>query len=199
MSFLDWPIESEQAAAKTDQRRRRLAEVIIARFAQVFPQITYTLIWDSLLINAQAWRLGEQRSVYLYGGLVRHTVISRAGLALALAHETGHHLGGEPYDPVMTWMTSEEQSDHWAAVSCMPRLFGSRANSLTLRGACEIAAVQRRVREDSGARGDDTESNERFLKFLSSIRRLSSAGNGGAHGSADQNCRDTHAHRAFQP
>jgi hypothetical protein len=25
--------------------------------------------------------------------------------AVALAHETGHHLGGEPRDPDMTWMT----------------------------------------------------------------------------------------------
>jgi hypothetical protein len=176
MSFLDWPIEVEQTPRKTDARRKRLAEELVARFAQAFPRIIYRLIWDSQLINAQAWRLGEQRNVYLYGGLVRNPAITRAGLALALAHETGHHLGGEPYDAVMTWMTSEAQSDHWAAVSCMPSLFGSRANSLTLRGAREIAAVQRRVRDDSGASGDDTEVNERFLQFLSRIRRLSSAG-----------------------
>ena len=45
-------------------------------FAQEFPRITYTLMWDSQLINAQAWRLGEQRNVYLYGGLVRHRAIT---------------------------------------------------------------------------------------------------------------------------
>jgi hypothetical protein len=178
MSFLDWPIEVEQVPRKTDARRKRLAEELVARFAQAFPQITYRLIWDSRLINAQAWRLGEQRNIYLYGGLVRHPAITRAGLALALAHETGHHLGGEPYDPVMTWMTSEAQSDHWAAVSCMPSLFGSRANSFTLRGAREIAAVQRRVQDGARAHGDDTEITERLLRFFSCIQRLSSTGIG---------------------
>jgi hypothetical protein len=193
MSFLDWPIEVEQASCKAGARRKRLAEELIALFAQGFPQITYTLMWDSLLINAQAWRLGEQRHVYLYGGLVRHPAITRAGLALTLAHETGHHLGGEPYDPVMTWMTTEGQSDQWAAVSCMPSLFGSRASSLTLRGAQEIAAVQEEFRD-----GHDTEVNERLIRFFSCVQRLSSAGIGGAHGRADQNCRNEDAHRAFQ-
>jgi hypothetical protein len=172
MSFLDWPIESEQTARKADARRRRLAEGLIARFALLFPQIAYTLNWDSQLINAQAWRLGQQRNVYLYGGLVRHPAITRAGLALALAHETGHHLGGEPYDPVMTWMTSEKQSDNWAVVSCMPSLFGSRASSLTLRGALEIAAVHQGVRDGTGAHRDDTKENERFVRFLSGVQRL---------------------------
>jgi hypothetical protein len=32
-------------------------------FAQAFPQINYALMWDSQLINAQAWRLEEQRDV----------------------------------------------------------------------------------------------------------------------------------------
>ena len=179
MSFLDWPVESEQAARKADVRRRRLAEGLITRFALLFPQIAYTLNWDSQLINAQAWRLGEQRNVYLYGGLVRHPAITRAGLALTLAHETGHHLGGEPYDPVMTWMTNERQSDHWAAVSCMPSLFGSRASSLTLRGAHEIATVQRHVQDGAGARCDDSEVNKRLTQFLIWHPAASSAGIGG--------------------
>ncbi|MGY2805303.1 MULTISPECIES: M48 family metalloprotease [unclassified Bradyrhizobium] len=176
MCFLDWPIEVQQAARKADARRKRLTEELVVRFARKFPQITYTLIWDSPLINAQAWRLGEQRNVYLYGGFVRQPAITRAGLALALAHETGHHLGGAPYDPAMTWMTSEAQADHWAAVSGMPSLFGSRAKRLTLRGACEIAVVQRQCQ--CGANSDDKEVNERVLQFYSSIQQSSSAGIG---------------------
>jgi len=143
MCFLDWPTEVEKGPRKSDSRRKRLAEELIARFEQAFPQITYTLLWDSQLINAQAWRLGEQRNVYLYGGLVRDRAVTRAGLAVALAHETGHHLGGEPYDSFMTWMSSEEQSDKWAAISCIPNLFGSEANALIERGAREIAKLRR--------------------------------------------------------
>jgi hypothetical protein len=55
MSFLDWPIESQKTARKADVWRKRLAEGLIARYALLFPQITYTLNWDSQLINAQAW------------------------------------------------------------------------------------------------------------------------------------------------
>jgi hypothetical protein len=197
MSFLDWPIEVEQISRKAIARRKCLAEELVALFSRQFPQITYTLMWNSQLINAQAWRLGSQRNVYLYGGLARHRSMTRAGLALALAHETGHHLGGEPYDPVMTWMTSEARSDHWAAVSCMPDLFGSKANTLTLRGAREIAALERMVRDDAGPSGDETDVNERLLRFLSSIRRHRQLPLGGTNGSVDQNRWNAHAHRAF--
>lgn len=166
MSFLDWPIEVETPPHRANARRKRLAEQLIARFSQAFPQISYTLVWRSPLINAQAWRLGEQRNVYLYGGLVRHPVLSRAGLAVTLAHETGHHLGGAPYDRVMTWMSSEAQADHWAAASCMPCLFGNEANSLTLRGACEISAVRRIAQHDGRERGDNIEIDERLFGFI---------------------------------
>jgi hypothetical protein len=145
MSFLDWPFERDRSPRESDRRWRRVAVELIELFAAAFPGITYRLVWDSPIINAQAWRLGEARNVYLYGGLVRHPKIGKEGLALSLAHETGHHLGGEPRDPDMTWMTWQGQADYWAARTGMPTVFGASARRFTLRGARQIGALERQL------------------------------------------------------
>jgi hypothetical protein len=149
MSFLDWPIENCRPSRLDYTRRRNTASRLIELFARTFPQVSYRLVWESPHINAQAWRLGEARNVYLYGGLVRHPVVTRAGLAVALAHETGHHLGGEPRDPDMTWMTWQGQADYWAANTGMPMVFGDAAKRLTLRGALQIRNLERQLANDS--------------------------------------------------
>jgi len=145
MSFFDWPIENCRPSHLGHTRRRNTASSLIDLFASTFSEISYRLVWESLHINAQAWRLGDARNVYLYGGLVRHPAMTRAGLAVALAHETGHHLGGEPRDPDMTWMTWQGQADYWAAKIGMPAVFGNEAKRLTLRGASQIRNLERQL------------------------------------------------------
>ena len=98
--------------------RRKVVPGCYHRFGREFPEITYGLLWESPTVNAQAWRLGSARYVRVYGGLVRHQAITKYGLALMLAHETGHHLGGLPRDPAMPWMTWQGQADYWAAKCC---------------------------------------------------------------------------------
>jgi hypothetical protein len=138
MSFLGWPAEDTQCSPRLQQRRKGIALELIEKVRRVFPEITYDLLWESATINAQAWRLGSVRYVRVYGGLVRHRTITTPGLALTLAHETGHHLGGLPRDPDIPWMTWQGQADYWAASTAMPRIFGSKACAMTLRGALQI-------------------------------------------------------------
>jgi hypothetical protein len=76
MSFMDWPMETEGDDWRSHARRRRNALRLIEAFAGAFPTIAYTLVWESRIINAQAWRLGEARNVYLLRGLVRHPGIT---------------------------------------------------------------------------------------------------------------------------
>lgn len=121
---------------------------LLSAFGEAFPGVTYELVWNSSSINAQAWRLGPKRYVRVYGGLVRHPSMTKSGLALMVAHETGHHLGGPPYDPAMPWMTWQGQADFWAASVGMPRVYGPRARSMTLRGAREIVALHRTFATD---------------------------------------------------
>ena len=57
---------------------------LINRFAEVFDEVEYELLWDVPLINAQAWCLKERRRVTVYGGLARHPSITASGFALIL-------------------------------------------------------------------------------------------------------------------
>jgi hypothetical protein len=141
MSFLGWPMEQSPVTATRSYWRKKVATDLLALFDKAFREITYDLIWESPTINAQAWLVGTIRRVSVYGGLVRHPVMTRSGIALMIAHETGHHLGGQPRDPAMPWITWQGKADYWAARDGMPIVFGSHARSLTLRGARQILTL----------------------------------------------------------
>ena len=143
MSFLNWPVEQSQLSQLARQRRKRVVLSLLDQFGEAFPEITYELFWESPTVNAQAWHLGSARYVRVYGGLVRHRAMTKYGLAFMLAHETGHHLGGLPRDPAMPWMTWQGQADYWAARIAMPRIWGPRACSATLRAAREILKLHK--------------------------------------------------------
>jgi hypothetical protein len=143
MGFLNWPAEEVRPSRRSQQHRRRVLSDLFKKFHRAFPEVTYELLWESPTINAQAWRLGSAQFVRVYGGLVRHPAITKYGLALMLAHETGHHLGGLPRDPAMPWMTWQGQADYWAASVAMPRIWGPRASVATVRAAWEILELHR--------------------------------------------------------
>ena len=143
MSLFQRPAKALGLTLYQQQERHRLILALLEVFGRTYPSITYELIWESFSINAQAWRLGAERRVRVYGGLVRHPIMTKSGLALMLAHETGHHLGGPPNDPALPWLTWQGQADFWAASVGMPTVWGSHARSMTLRGAQEILALHR--------------------------------------------------------
>jgi hypothetical protein len=105
---------------------RRRAELLLSAFRVEFPEIQYDLLWGPPIVNAQAFHGSQGPAVRLYGGLGRHRMAGIEALALALAHETGHHLGGPPSHPLYKSISSEEQADAWAMGVALPRLFGRR-------------------------------------------------------------------------
>ncbi|MCW5750594.1 MAG: hypothetical protein KIT81_05550 [Alphaproteobacteria bacterium] len=138
-----------------DPRPWRRAESLVRRFAATFPEIRYDIFAGTALANAQAFRLGPLRCVRLYGGLVRHRTIGLAGLAFALAHETGHHLGGPPADPIYPWLSSEAAADEWALVIGLPLVFGAaRGGRLGARGLARRAALRAALGDDAAGRDD---------------------------------------------
>lgn len=144
MSFLNWPVEEGLPSRRIQQQRRRVVLGLLDKFGRVFPEIAYELFWESPTVNAQAWQLGSARHVRVYGGLVRHPKITRSGLALMLAHETGHHLGGPPYDPDMPWISWQGQADYWASSVGMKKVFGLHAGRMTMRGAHQISELHKK-------------------------------------------------------
>ncbi len=59
--------------------------------------LNLTGYWDSPVINAYTLVIGNSASISIYGGIAKATSLTSEGLALALCHELGHVLGGEPY------------------------------------------------------------------------------------------------------
>jgi hypothetical protein len=169
MSFLNWPVEQVGLSQRAQKRRKSITLGLLDQFSKTFPDITYELLWESGTINSQAWRLGLAKNVRVYGGLARHPRITRAGLALMLAHETGHHLGGPPRDPDMSWISWQGQADYWAANVGMKKVFGLHARNMTLRGAHQI----RRLHQDFTGRSEEDEpdlsSQCRHTIFLAGI------------------------------
>jgi hypothetical protein len=100
------------------------AEGLLKRFQAKFPNIHYDAFWDTRLMNAQAFIAPRGRCVRLYGGLGRHRRVRIEGLAFALAHETGHHLGGPPNHPSYMSISSEERANEWAIEYGLPIVFG---------------------------------------------------------------------------
>lgn len=145
LSFLNPPIEQNSLSPSSLRRRRKTIQNLLNLFGEAFPEIRYDLLWESPSINAQAWQLGSARYVRVYGGLVRHQAITKYGLGLMLAHETGHHLGGPPYDPGMPWLTWQGQADYWAASVAMPKIWGLEACRATLRAAREMLELHRLI------------------------------------------------------
>lgn len=167
MSFLNWPVEQTQPGQRILLRRKALAVRLLNRFGQAFPEITYELSWDSPSVNAQAWRLGLDRYVRVYGGLVRQPAITKYGLTLMLAHETGHHLGGPPHDPAMPWMSWQGQADYWAASVAMPKIWGARAREATFKAAREIVELHRSLASQLDDDEPDLSADCRYQIFRS--------------------------------
>jgi hypothetical protein len=137
---LVWPVEARWP--------RRRAEGLIERFRAHFPNIYFDMYWETRLMNAQAY-IGEKgRSVRLYGGLGRHRHVGVEGIAFALAHEVGHHLGGPPHHQFYTTISSEERASEWAEEEGLPTVFGDAvARRYARRGAVQLAAVWKRYRD----------------------------------------------------
>ncbi len=135
-----WPVE-----ARWPLRR---ANALIERFRARFPDLHYDIYWETRLMNAQAY-IGERgRSVRLYGGLGRHRQVGVEGIAFALAHETGHHLGGLPHHEFYTTISSEERASEWAEETGLPLVFGEKvARRYLRRGVTQLTAVWKRYRE----------------------------------------------------
>ncbi|MDI1285341.1 MAG: hypothetical protein PSV46_13195 [Reyranella sp.] len=94
------------------------------------------------LANAQAFLDSDKRRVRLYGGLVRHRKIGMAGLAVTLAHETGHHLGGAPHLEFYHWLSSEDRATEWGTTVGLTRVFGKRrATQIARQGFNQLRAI----------------------------------------------------------
>ena len=119
-SLEDKGITKEQFDAVMDQAEALYAPVIAARGGA----LKLNRLWENPTVNASAQRLGDTYILNMYGGLARHETITQDGMALVVCHELGHHLGGAPKYRSMGWASNEGQSDYFANLKCLHRIFG---------------------------------------------------------------------------
>jgi hypothetical protein len=108
---------SEQSSTfdlDTSVGRQLLLAELLATFRNTFPEIRYQIFTELNLLNGQALIWRTQRIVRLYGGLALHPAIGRDGLALALLHETGHHMADGTRLPWNPLIACECAADCWA-------------------------------------------------------------------------------------
>ena len=142
MSLFDRPVSSRLLWPLEARWPRRRAWTLIKRFQACFPELIYDMELGVDLANAQAFLDGSQRRVRLYGGLVRHRKIGSAALAVTLAHETGHHLGGAPFLQYYRWLSSEERATQWAMTVGLQKVFGSvAAEKVSDSGIRQLKAI----------------------------------------------------------
>ena len=131
-----WP-----ASARWPKRR---AHSLIRSFRQLYSEIIYDVEMGVLVANAQALKLAGVRTVRLYGGLILHRNLLSSGLAVILAHETGHHLGGSPFHPAYRWLSSEERATEWACQEGLVQVFGKdQAKRVADEGMKNLDAIAR--------------------------------------------------------
>lgn len=128
-----WPLDSPWP--------RRRARALLRRFRACFPELVYDVDLAVELANAQAFLLRGRKRVRLYGGLARHRRVGWPALAVALAHETGHHLGGPPFHAYYKWLSSEERATEWALTVGLHKVFGARAGHIGERGLTQLGSI----------------------------------------------------------
>ncbi|MFI4998964.1 MAG: hypothetical protein ACHQK9_03710, partial [Reyranellales bacterium] len=130
-----WPVDAPWP--------KRRARALLKRFQGCFPELVYDMDLTIGIANAQATLDGNRLLVRLYGGLVRHRNLTSAGLAVVLAHETGHHLGGPPRHHVFRWLSSEERATEWAMTEGLQSVFGERhAETIGKRGTKNLQLIR---------------------------------------------------------
>lgn len=84
--------------------------------------------WTDGTVNAYAEQSGNEWKVSMFGGLARHKTITEDGFALVVCHEIGHHIGGAPRYNGTEWASNEGQSDYFATMKCLRRVWQSDDN-----------------------------------------------------------------------
>ncbi len=94
--------------------------------------------WESETVNAGTLRRDAGRTwvINLYGGYARHPVTTPDSYLLVLCHEIGHHIGGAPkkvFESGTHWASTEGQSDYFATLKCLRRIFRHDNNEEIVR------------------------------------------------------------------
>jgi hypothetical protein len=112
-------------------------------------------LWTSGTVNAFANQQDGTWLISMHGGLARHPTMTPWGFLMVACHEVAHHLAGKPLYEHLSWAGAEGQSDYFAALSCVQRVFADGWESgwsmPPLHTAAEAACRQNKLDESTQA------------------------------------------------
>lgn len=114
--------------------------------------------WTDPTVNAYAQQSGTTWKVSMFGGLARHATITPDGFALVVCHEIGHHIGGAPRKNsawASSWASNEGQSDYFATLKCLRKIWISDNTPKRIRKMNVPAALSAACTEQHGKTGVD--------------------------------------------
>lgn len=115
-------------------------------------------LWSDGTVNAMASRQpGNVYLVQMFGGMARHPDMTKDGFALVACHEVGHHIGGVPRysgDPQMSWASTEGQSDYFAVMKCLRKLFRNDNNESIVKQMNIDSAVKAKCEKQFSVTND---------------------------------------------
>lgn len=105
--------------------------------------------WQDGTVNAYAQQVGKTWKVAMFGGLARHSTITKDAMALVVCHEIGHHIGGAPRKGqsagggggwwggngggAVSWASNEGQADYFATTKCLRKAWINDNNQALVR------------------------------------------------------------------
>jgi len=125
-----------------DPQSRAWIEYLLEHHAHFYDEVHFTLDWASNEVNAYAWveHGTGQRRVDIKGGLVRDLALQLEGIALVVAHELGHHYGGDPTGGHPDGLSCEGQSDYAGVAWIMRKVwFGNQYPKTVRPGIAQMA------------------------------------------------------------
>jgi hypothetical protein len=105
---------NSSSSLRYSEQRRASVQTALDALRLAFQGISFELIEDCLVINAQAIFINGAPCVRIYGGLAFHPSVDWDALILISLHETGHHLSRGcrlPWNPLLG---CECAADQWA-------------------------------------------------------------------------------------
>lgn len=129
------PVGSPQARGITEAQFNAVLDAVEEVYAPIVQAdggvLSLVRKWTDDTVNAYAQQSGSTYRVTMFGGLARHKAITMDGFALVACHELGHHLGGAPKISGWwnSWASIEGQSDYYAVLKCMRRVFSAPSAS----------------------------------------------------------------------
>ena len=125
---------SELQEIETQNLLKRL-ENIYRPYAQGYGvNLSVKFDWNNPEVNAFASRPDPKTYlITMTGGFARFPGMTYDAYMMVFCHELGHHFAGAPLKQ-NSWASAEGQSDYWASMKCLRKVFSTDDNSKKLSG-----------------------------------------------------------------